>query len=161
MTISIWLEPTKNDAKYLRKIIRDLAKKYGAPEFPPHLTLHSGLTCEKAMDCVRNCKATPHLARVLDIKHSDYLWKTVFIRIYKNNRLEGLNKTITECAGTTKYVFEPHISLLYKRLDARTKKKIIRDLKIKSRFTFDRITINKTSRNVSEWKRLKMIRLCT
>ncbi len=159
MTTSIWLEPSKNDAKYLRKIIRALAKKHGAPEFAPHLTLYSGVTYAKALDCVRNCKTWPLSVQALDIKHSEYLWKTVFVRIRKNRRLDTLYKTIAGCAGPAKYVFEPHISLIYKKMDARTRRAIIRDLKIKSRFTFDRITINKTSKDVSAWKRLKTIRL--
>ena len=43
---AIWLTFSQNDKKYLRKIIKNIAKKYDAPEFEPHITIYGLIDIE-------------------------------------------------------------------------------------------------------------------
>ncbi|MBM3904076.1 MAG: hypothetical protein FJ357_02920 [Thaumarchaeota archaeon] len=152
MTYSIWLVPSCEDKKYLNKIIHNLAKKHDAPKFSTHITVYSGITSLKkakaAVQCINSCKI-----RVCKtgIGQSDYLWKTLFVKIKKDKNLSEIHNTLYAAFGT-KYDFEPHISLIYKKMDSSTKLKIKNSLKIKKSFSFDGLVIIRSSKNVKAWK---------
>ena len=159
MTYSIWLEPLSGDAKHINKTINKLAKTHAAPRFSAHMTLYSGISSLiMAKHAVNQCPKLRLDVRASGISQSDYLWKTVFVNVKKDKNLRHLNSTLQKNLKT-KYEFKPHISLIYKRLDRTTKRKIIRDLRIKKSFTFDKITIIKSSKNVDNWKKLYTVRL--
>ena len=152
MTYSIWLVPSKKDAKYLNAIIQSLAKEYGAPKFSPHITVYSGISSlNDAKSAVRLLDARKIHATKIGIGKSEYLWKTLYIRIKKDKRLDAIHKTLANKLDTG-YDFFPHISLIYKKLDDPTKRKIIKTLKTKKSFTFDGITIIRSSKNVHKWE---------
>lgn len=159
MTYSIWLEPSAADAKYLNKIINNLAKTLAAPKFSAHITLYGGISSlSTAKNAINECAKSKLEARTSNVSHSDYLWKTVFVNVKKDKNLKNLNLTLQKNLKA-KYEFKPHISLIYKRLDYTTKRKIIDNLRIKKSFTFDKITIIKSSKNVDTWKKLYTVRL--
>jgi 2'-5' RNA ligase len=99
-------------------------------------------------------------ARKLGIGKSDYLWKTLYIRIKKDQKLGAIHKTLAKNLDT-KYVFLPHISLIYKKLDDSTKRKIIKGLKAKKSYTFDGLVIIRSSKNVKKWKIMHRTRRIT
>jgi 2'-5' RNA ligase len=159
MTFSIWLTPSYRDRKYLNKIIRNLAKKYAAPKFSAHITVFSGVSSlHKAKTAVQLVRCDPIKTRKISIGQSDYLWKTLFIRIKKEKQLENLYCTLQNRFDKN-YAFMPHISLIYKKLDSTTKKTIKADLKIKNTFSFDTITIIKSSKNTQKWNKCYTFRL--
>jgi len=161
MTYSIWLEPSAGDAKYLNKTINNLAKTHAAPKFSAHMTLYSGISSlSAAKNAVNQCPKFRLKIRTNNISQSDYLWKTVFVNVKKDKNLKNLNSTLQKNLKA-KYEFKPHISLIYKRLDPTTKRKIIRELRVKKSFLFDKITIIKSSKNVDRWKKLYTVRLKT
>ena len=49
------------------------------------------------------------------------------------------------------YTFEPHVSLIYKKMGEGERERIIQSLSIMSKINFDRIAIVNTSEPVSEW----------
>jgi 2'-5' RNA ligase len=162
MTFSIWLEPSQQDAKHLRKIIKHLAKKHDAPTFAPHVTLHSGIKRYRdAENAVRNCTAFSKLhLETKGIRYSDYLWKTLFAEIKKDDYVKQLNKCLkNSLERQVKYEFKPHLSLIYKKLDANTKRKLVRTMNVKRHVVFDKITIIVSSKNVKAWKKKKTIYL--
>ena len=162
MTYSIWLEPTSQDAQYLKKIILSLAKKHNAPVYEPHITIYSKIpTLRLAIRALKQCT---HVAKIktqsTNIKSSNDLWKTIFINVRKNADMLRLNQMIKNIVGhSVEYDFNPHISLIYKTLDDDTKRQIIKGLKIKCVFAFDKISIVKSSRDVSQWKKIMTITL--
>lgn len=159
MTKSIWLEPSSEDAKYLNKIIKNLAKKHGAPKFSAHITVYSGVSSmAKAKNAVNECHASGFKVRATGIGHSEYLWKTLFVNIKKDQNLKALNLGLKKNLKA-KYEFKPHISLIYKKLDTSTKRQIIQSLRFKKSFRFDKITIINSSKNVRTWKKLYTVRL--
>lgn len=94
MTYSIWLEPATNDAKYLSKLVRQLGKKYNAPVFAPHITLHGGVrTYKQAIMATKVCSGLSKMrVYATGTNHSNYLWKTFFIEIKKKT---GIYKRLT------------------------------------------------------------------
>jgi 2'-5' RNA ligase len=159
MTYSIWLVPSAVDSKCLNKIIQNLAKKYNAPKFSAHITVFSGVrNFGKAKSAALSLRHSAIRAQKTGIGHSDYLWKTLFLKIKKSRALSELY-TDLQASLDTKYDFEPHISLVYKKLDQSTKRKIISDLKTKKSFRFDKLVIIRSSKSVHKWKRLYTVRL--
>ena len=159
MTYSIWLVPTTKDAKYLNQIIKNLAIQYDAPKFDAHITLYSKVrSLSKAKQVLNDHSFCMMRTKSIGIGKSDYLWKTVFLKIKKDKSLSHINQVLTKSLKT-KYSFEPHISLIYKNLNRQTKTKLIKTLKMKKSYTFDRIIIVRSSKDVKQWKKLYSIRL--
>lgn len=159
MTYSIWLEPSRKDAEHLNKTIRNLAKKYNSPAFSSHITIYSGVTNLTAAKYAL-CQSMPAKLRIrtTSIGKSDYLWKTVYINAKNDKNLKRFNSNLKKNLKT-KYDFKPHISLIYKKLDPATKKKLIAGLRIKKSYIFDRATIIRSSKNIHKWKKLYTVRL--
>lgn len=154
MTYSIWLVPSTKDAKYLNTIIRNLAKKHDALKFSAHITVYSGISSLSAAKfAVQLLSPGVICAKKTGIGQSDYLWKTLYIKIKKDKKLDHIYKTLQANLGT-KYDFEPHISIIYKKLDNATKRKIRLGLKIKKSYSFDGVVIIRSSKNVSKWRTL-------
>lgn len=159
MTYSIWLVPTTKDAKYLNQIIKNLAAQYDAPKFDAHITLYSKIrSLSKAKQVLNDHIFCFIRTKSIGIGKSDYLWKTVFLKIKKDKPLSHINQVLAKNLKT-KYAFEPHISLIYKNLNRQTKTKLIKTLKMKKSYTFDRIVIVRSSKDVKQWKKLYSIRL--
>ena len=159
MTYSIWLVPSDVYAKNLNKVIKNLAKTYCAPEFPAHITAYSGIhSIGKARAALKQVKSGPITANKINIGQSDYLWKTLFVNIKKDRSLRTIHLALQKNLDE-KYQFLPHISLIYKKLDESTKRKIKSEIKIKNRFVFDRITIIRSSKNPRKWKKLHSVSL--
>ncbi|MDC8437602.1 MAG: 2'-5' RNA ligase family protein [Candidatus Nitrosotenuis sp.] len=162
MTYSIWLVPSIQDGKYVKKMIRNLAKEYGAPVFLPHITVYGGITRRSAaIDAVRSCRGLPKLTvRANAIRTSDYLWKTLYLDIKPNARLCKIHQTCKRTLGRhVMYKFKPHMSLMYKKMDRTTKTGITKNLKIKRTYLFDRMVLIQSSSKVSEWKVITSARL--
>ncbi|MEO9309437.1 MAG: hypothetical protein ABI337_03985 [Nitrososphaera sp.] len=160
MTYSVWLEPTIKDLKYLSKIIKRLGRKYNAPLFTPHITVYSNIA--RYTQASRAVDACANFSKIFvtrgKICHSNYLWKTLYIEIKKDRGLRLINNTLRSNLEN-RYEFAPHISLIYKKLDTNTKKQIIKGLKLKRIYAFDKITIIRSAKNVTKWKKMKTIRL--
>lgn len=152
---SIWAEPTAKDAKYLLQLICTLGQKYGSPTFNPHITVYSGVqSVSAAKFAIQNFKDMEKFAvKATDLAFSSSLWKTVFVNMEKNQKLKQLHNIIRKnIPQSPKYEFKPHISLMYKRMDDSEKQVIVDGLKIKQKFTFDKIAIITSSKNVEKWK---------
>lgn len=138
-----------------------MAKKYNAPNFSAHITLFSGIgEYNNAKNAINECRFLKKIhVNVMGIGDSNYLWKTVFLNIKNDSALNRLNELLTKALPKTKYQFNPHISLIYKKMRKPTRTTLKRDLKIRKKFTFDKITIIRSSKNVSAWKKIKSIKL--
>ncbi len=157
---SVWAEPVERDAKYLLRIIDSLGEKYDSPTFCPHITVYSKIRSESAAkSAVKNCRTLKKFAvKTKDLAYSDNLWKTVFVNMEKNQKMLQVHGEIKKAVPSgTKYEFSPHMSLIYKKLDDDEKRAIIDGLKIKQRFTFDKITVIASSNDVKKWKVLDRV----
>jgi hypothetical protein len=123
--IAYWLIPSEPARSFFQRMINDLARRYDAPVFEPHVTLHVGAdepaAAEQALrESARNCelvRLTP-----LGIDHSDEFIKTLFVQFGINRELQHINDIIRKGADySSKYEVKPHLSLLYKSLPSATR----------------------------------------
>lgn len=126
--IAYWLIPAEPAHSFFQQIINDLACRCDAPVFEPHLTIHVGADradpAENALeDAARKCKAiglTP-----LGIDQSDEFIKTLFVQFTMSAELRKINNVIREAANdSAQYELKPHLSLLYKKMEAATRSEL-------------------------------------
>ena len=157
---AIWLTFSKNDRDYLKKIIDELAEKYHAPKFEPHITVYGLMDSEMSLiesiakEATLNCNS--FLVEKSEILQSEELWKTVYVELKMNNHLELIYKNLKKhFEKISKYEFKPHISLIYKILPIEEKIKIINELDIKSEFMIKKLVVQKFFPEVEKWKIVK------
>ena len=144
---AVWLAPQDNDKEYLQNIVNDLAVKYNAPKFIPHLTILGDTIIEledlkKAIDNTF-LSVKPFKIKTTKISQSDIFFKTLFAEFEKNDLLtkifSDLEKNLPE---KTEYIFNPHISLLYKNMPEKERIRLTKEINLKNTFTIDKVIIN-------------------
>lgn len=157
---AIWLTFSKNDREYLKKIIDELAEKYHAPKFEPHITVYGLVDSEMSLieniakEVTLNCNS--FLVEKSEILQSEELWKTVYVELKMNDQLELIYKNLRKhFEKIVKYEFNPHTSLIYKTLPMEEKIKIINELNIKNEFTINKLVVQKFFPDVEKWKIVK------
>jgi hypothetical protein len=128
IVIAYWLIPSEPAHSFFQRIINDLARRYDAPVFEPHVTIHVGADRADAGknalgDAARECKLiglTP-----LGIDQSDEFIKTLFVQFAMSAELRKITDMIREAANdSSQYELNPHLSLLYKNLAAPTRREL-------------------------------------
>jgi 2'-5' RNA ligase len=142
--IAYWLIPSEPAYTFFQKISNNLARRYDAPVFEPHVTIHLGADradlAEKALGtAARECKLiglTP-----LGIDESDEFIKTLFVQFAMSAELRQINDMIRQAANdSSQYELKPHLSLLYKNLAAATRHELAASINVPlSEVTFDAI----------------------
>ena len=126
--IAYWLIPCEPACSFFQRIIIDLALRYNAPIFEPHVTVHVGAdhadaaaqALEKAASECELVKQTP-----LRIDQSSEFIKTLFVQFAMTAELRNINGIIRHSANdSSHYELKPHLSLLYKNLPAATRSEL-------------------------------------
>jgi len=157
---AIWLTFSKSDRDYLKNVIDAISEKYNAPKFEPHITVYGLIDSKLSLiDDVINEVAqnsNSFLVKKSEILQSEILWKTVYIELEMNQKLELVHNNIKKhFEKILKYKFNPHVSLIYKILPTEKKIKIINELKIKKEFKVNKIAIQKFFPNIEKWEIIK------
>ncbi len=142
--IAYWLIPSKPAHSFFQRTINDLAHRYDAPVFEPHVTIHVGTDRADAVknalgNAARECKLiglTP-----LGIDQSDEFIKTLFVQFAMSAELREINDMIRKAADdSSHYELNPHLSLLYKNLAAPTRRELAASINVPLfEVTFDAI----------------------
>jgi 2'-5' RNA ligase len=120
--IAYWLIPAQPAHSFLQRIIEDLARRYDAPVFEPHVTIHVGANRTDLAEA-----ALTHTARKgkrtwltpVRIDESDEFIKTLFVEFAPSEELREMNAIIRNAAqDSLQYELKPHLSLLYKKMEA-------------------------------------------
>lgn len=120
IVIAYWLIPTEPARSYFQNVINDLAQRYDAPTFEPHVTVHVGANCTDTIDGVlskaaQGCEQV--VLQALEVSYSSEFIKTLFVQFAMNRQLEQVNRSIRAAAqDSAEYQVNPHSSLLYKRM---------------------------------------------
>lgn len=123
IVIAYWLIPGQATRNYFQTVINDLAQRYDAPVFEPHVTVHVGANCRDAVDEVlskvaQSCE--PIVLRPLEVSNSSEFTKTLFVRFSVSPDLQHFNEiTRGKAKDSSNYQLDPHLSLLYKRMSVR------------------------------------------
>jgi hypothetical protein len=141
--IAYWLIPAEPARSFFERTIGDLARRYNAPVFEPHMTIHIGSDRVEAEEiiakAVSGCRFLQ--AKVLKVCQSDEFIKTLFVQIAMDRKLQQLNKLIRDAAqDSSGYQLNPHLSLLYKKMPVQTRRELADSIKLPfSEVTFESI----------------------
>jgi 2'-5' RNA ligase len=142
--IAYWLIPTELTRGFLEKLIADLARRYDAPVFEPHVTLYVGADRAEVVDQIVSQAATgqePIQLEVLDVRHSGLFTKTLFLQLALSAKLQRLSELLRQRSlPSCPYHLDPHISLLYRRMSLAARREIARSIRLPfSEVVFDSI----------------------
>jgi 2'-5' RNA ligase len=159
--IVYWLIPAAPQRELFRELIRILAKQFDAPRFEPHLTIIAAPEDRVSPGKIlRAIKATPIRLKVRDISFSTQFTKSLFARFTTGKAFEKLAADLAHATGSrAKSPAQPHVSLLYKKLPATSKKQLASAIKLPFReIVFDSIKAvrcawpTKTRAEVESWR---------
>ena len=121
--IAYWSMPADAAREFFDGIIRELAIRFGAPPFEPHLTLFIAPEASRAPREVLGEIPSPDLVLTArEIGWGEKFTETLFVRFERNQRLLDLVEAIRKSSGgSEQYHIDPHLSLIYKKLPAKTK----------------------------------------
>jgi 2'-5' RNA ligase len=134
VVIAYWLIPAEPAYRFFQRLIEDLARRYDAPPFEPHVTIHVGANhsdaAEKALSkTARECQ--PLKLKALEIGHTDEFIKTLFVQFAPNRKLRQLHEIIRDAAqDSSDYKLNPHLSLLYKNMPAIASRELAESIKV-------------------------------
>ena len=143
IVIAYWLIPTEPARNFLQGVINDLARRYNAPVFEPHMTIHVGSDGVEAEEViakvVRGCRSVQ--TKVLKVCESGEFIKTLFVRFASHRKLQQLNETIRDSAqDSSDYQLKPHLSLLYKTMSILERRQLAHSIRLPFlEVTFDSI----------------------
>ena len=126
--IAYWLIPSEPAHTFFQRIINDLARRWDARVFEPHVTIHVGAdradVAKNALGAAaRRCKLIG--LKPIGIDQSDEFIKTLFVRFPVSAELRKINGVIRQAANdSSHYQLNPHLSLLYKNLAAATRREL-------------------------------------
>ena len=142
--IAYWLIPSEPALSFFQRTINDLAHRYDAPVFEPHVTIHAGAhradAAKNALgDAARECKLIGLTS--LGIDQSDEFIKTLFVQFAVTAELRKTNDIIRQAANdSSQYELKPHLSLLYKNLAAPARRELAASINVPLfEVTFDAI----------------------
>ena len=167
IVIAYWLMPAEPAQSFFASIIRELADRFDAPPFEPHLTVYAGP--EEAKDpneILRGVFAGLDHFQLLvrDVQSSDQFTKTVFVQFEPDPRLSEISFALRRASSSDEeYELNPHLSLIYKTMDTVVKSELANSIRI----PFREVTFGsakavacpspiKTREDVEAWQELAM-----
>jgi 2'-5' RNA ligase len=132
--IAFWLIPADPAYSLYQGLINDLARRYDAPVFEPHITIHVGadradLALRALKHAARKCSSitlTP-----VGIDESEEFVKTLFVQFALSAALQRMNEIIRNAAHeVSRYELKPHLSLLYNKMEAVARRKLALSIKM-------------------------------
>jgi hypothetical protein len=169
--IAYWLIPSEPGHRFFQGIINDLARRYDAPVFEPHVTIHVGADrADAAKNAHGNAAREWKLIGLtpLGIDQSDEFIKTLFVRFLMSAELRKIVGIIRQAAeDSSHYQLKPHLSLLYKNLAPATRRELAASINVPlSEVTFDAIKAvrcvspTKSRADVEAWRVVAAASLC-
>jgi hypothetical protein len=166
-----WLIPTEPAYCSFQGIINDLAGRYDAPVFEPHMTIYVGAdrgdAASRALgDAVHEC--TRITLNPTQIDQSEEFTKTLFVEFALTTQLRQLNEVIRNAANdSSQYELKPHLSLLYKKLAAETRHDLTASIKVPHRDVpfgaikaVHCISPTQSRADVEAWRVIEAVSLC-
>jgi 2'-5' RNA ligase len=129
-----WLIPAEPAHRFFQDLINDLARRYDAPVFGPHVTIYVGADSTDAVNATlsktaRDCE--PIVLQALEVSHSDEFIKTLFVQFAMNRQLQQITQSIRAgVQDSSDYQLNPHLSLLYKRISIKERCLLTRSIEV-------------------------------
>lgn len=152
---SYWLVPAQAIAAQLRAKIDELAARYDAVRFDPHITIYSGRSTDAEVAATMpELKASfrPLTVAPYVVGQSSRLTKTLYIRLRLTDELTALTERIrARTQAPTDYVLDdPHVSLMYKTIPEAERQRLAQEVPIPAPFVADGIVAMETASPITE-----------
>ena len=140
--ITYWLCPVEPARSELASIIRDLAQRFGAPVFEPHVTIYSADAANEKPEIaleriVNSCRQ--YALSIRGLAFSEEFTKTLYVQFAPDAALAQLTEDLRRAsASPSDYELNPHLSLIYKKMDQETKRKLVTSIAL----TFDEVVFD-------------------
>jgi 2'-5' RNA ligase len=158
---SVWLQPDDAARGQFAALIHALAAEFDAPVFEPHITLFAGAGRSPPLRTIAADLSSLELTTD-GTAHTPQLFKTVFARIVSSQALRALAAR-SAASGPNSYVFEPHLSLIYKVLPERTRAQVADKIALPAAFSCDAVCLVVPSgagwEDVGGWQIVEKLRL--
>jgi 2'-5' RNA ligase len=153
-------EPFRTD---LAKVIAELARRFNAPAFTPHVTIYSSpiepFTDPRDILAAAGAAARPIELISTGVSFGRQFTKTLFINFQDEANLSLLSETIR--MNTSKregYALQPHLSLLYGSINEAVKRGLAAGITPPAKVLFDVVQavrtgeVNRTREDVERWQ---------
>ena len=132
--VAYWLCPAEPELTYLATIINDLAVRFDAPAFEPHVTLYL-TNAEKEDPCAVLEKVLkgrgPCRLSIRGLEYSEKFTKTLFVQFEPDAEVTRLVSDLRRAsAEQNDYELNPHLSLIYKTMTQETKLDLTHSVKL-------------------------------
>jgi len=142
MMIAYWLIPAQNQRSFFKSTICELAARFDAPVFEPHVTVYVTRQGEENPSDILGRVLVGYPAvqlSVRGIQHSEIFTQTLFVQFEPNLALTQLKRALCQASGLQDvYDLNPHLSLLYKNMAVQVKTNLSASLRLPfSKIAFD------------------------
>lgn len=125
--LAFWLVPAPTEEEIFGRMVHELAGRFDAPIFEPHLTL-LGCQMERSRVLRALAKMPANASYALEVEgvfSEEKFTKTLFVRFRLTNELLELRSAIaTIIDQSAPEEFDPHLSLLYQSLAPNERKSL-------------------------------------
>ena len=140
--LTYWLCPAEPARTGLATLIADLATRFDAPVFEPHVTVFvAGAEHESPQTVLEKAANRRGLFRLVvrGLDYSEKFTKTLFVQFAPDPRVARLTEKLRRASiSPTDYQLNPHLSLIYKQMEADTKRRLLTSIALPfSEATFD------------------------
>lgn len=131
--VAYWLTPAEPARSFFASTIAELAKRFDAPAFEPHVTIYAGekgndIPAQVLSHALTDCMPFPLSAR--DTQSSDEFTKTIFVQFEPSRALSRLCRALQQASAMQdEYQLNPHLSLIYKKMTPGMKRQIANSLR--------------------------------
>lgn len=155
--LATWLTLDNTGDRTLDDLIRDLAQRYSAPVFRPHITVLGGIDLTPSRlagltDAVFKTVA-PFRVQPVALCQTTDIWRTVIIELAPSEELVQINRHLLQLARPpVSKPFAPHISLLYKKLRPEIRARIVSRITIDAEYRVVGAALVDISGPVENWQ---------
>jgi hypothetical protein len=127
--LAYWLTPAEPARSFFTSTIAELAARFDAPLFEPHMTIYAtrkgkDIPGEVLSRALADCD--PFRLSVRDIRYSPEFTRTLFVRFEPSLPLSGLSRALKQASALhDSYQLNPHLSLIYKKMTRTAKTDVV------------------------------------
>jgi len=119
-TLAYWLTPAEPARSFFAAKIAELATRFDAPVFEPHVTVYAAgmendIPAQVLSRALANCDS--FRLSIRNIQYSDKFTKTLFVQFEPSPSLSALSHAFQQASDLhDEYELNPHLSLIYKTM---------------------------------------------
>lgn len=130
--LTFWLIPAEPARSHFARLIHELAARFDAPVFDPHVTIYgTSPENEDGADLLNRAlgSSKPYRLSISGIEYSEIFTKTLFVQFERDSGLAALNSRFRAASiSHSEHDLNPHLSLIYKTMADETKAELARTI---------------------------------